>query len=49
MKCIVIIDEKRDEEILIYVRKKTKMIEEIERIADESVSNIFGYYDKVRC
>ncbi|MBQ7387167.1 MAG: LytTR family transcriptional regulator [Clostridia bacterium] len=43
MKCTVIIDTERDEEIIIYTKKKTHVTEEIERIAASESSELFGY------
>jgi len=43
MKYTLIIDESREEEIIIYAKNKTKIIEEIESIIDKVNNKIFGY------
>ncbi len=43
MKCTVIIDKVRDEEILIYAHKKSEIIDEIERIAANAEAQLIGY------
>ena len=42
MKCTVIIDDSR-EEIIIYTKQKTKLIEKIEQLASENESSLLGY------
>ncbi len=45
MKCRVIIDNARDEEIIIYVHKKTPLIDEIERMATGECQELIGFCD----
>lgn len=44
MKCTVIVDSTREEEILIYVHKKTAIINEIERMATGEESGLIGFF-----
>lgn len=43
MKCTVILDDIRDEEILIYARERNKIIDEIERIAAGEGQELVGF------
>ncbi len=43
MKCTVILDKTRDEEILIYAHQRNELICEIERMSVGSTSQITGY------
>lgn len=43
MKCTVILDKTRDEEILIYAHQKSELINEIERMATNDTKQITGY------
>lgn len=45
MKCTVILDKTREEEILIYAHQKTSLIDEIERMAAERPSQLVGYLE----
>ncbi len=42
MKCTVVIDPSREEEVFIYAHKRTPLIDEIEQLAAEDVS-LIGY------
>ena len=44
VKCTVIVDSTREEEILIYVHKKTAIINEIERMATGEESGLIGFF-----
>jgi DNA-binding LytR/AlgR family response regulator len=46
MKCTTIIDKNREEEIVLYVRKRSELSDKIERLAAESGTELFGYIDK---
>lgn len=43
MKCTVILDKSREEEVLIYAHQRNDAIDEIERIAMGDVSQLTGY------
>ncbi len=43
MKCTVVIDEMRDEEVVIYAHKRTKFVEEITRFVSSDNQKINGY------
>lgn len=43
MKCTVILDKTRDEEILIYAHQKNELVCEIERMAAEQSLQLIGY------
>lgn len=43
MKCTVILDKTREEEILIYAHQRTDTIDEIERMATDTASQLIGY------
>ncbi len=43
VKCEIIIDPEREEEIIIYAKEKTKLIEEIERLAKQDSRELLGY------
>lgn len=45
MKYSLIIDQNRDEEIIIYAREKSKIIEEIELLINQKNGTILGYFD----
>jgi len=47
MKCQTIIDKNREEEVLIYVHKKTAFSEEIENFVMETSTELIGYSDKI--
>ena len=44
MKCTVILDSTREEEILIYAHKKTPIINEIERMVKGEESGLIGFF-----
>lgn len=44
MKCTVIFDDSR-EEIIIYTKEKTKLIEKIEQLSSENEVSLVGYKD----
>lgn len=46
MKCRVIIDKERDEEVLIYVHEKNKLSEAIEEMVLGYPKQILGYNDR---
>ena len=43
MKCTLIITDEHEEEVVIYARERTKLIENIEEMINGSVSEIVGY------
>lgn len=43
MKCTVAIDKEREEEVLIFAHKRTKLVETIESLVNESVFELLGY------
>lgn len=45
MKYTITIDKNRDEEVLIFVREKTELIDKIESLLQETNSQIIGYRD----
>lgn len=45
MKIKIIIDETREEEILVYAHERNELVNEIERIVHQSNSDILGYKD----
>ena len=45
MKLKIIIDETREEEILVYAHERNELVNEIERIVHQSNSDILGYKD----
>lgn len=45
MKCQTIIDEKREEEVLIYVQKRSSLVDEIERLVESNNLTIKGTKD----
>ena len=46
MKCKTVIDPKREEEILIYAHKRSKLVEEIEALAERGSKEWIGYDDQ---
>ena len=42
MKCQTIIDEKREEEVLIYAQKRSSLVDEIERLVESNNLTIKG-------
>ena len=45
MKCQTIIDEKREEEVLIYAQKRSSLVDEIERLVESNNLTIQGTKD----
>ena len=45
MKCQIIIDEKREEEVLIYAQKRSSLVNEIERLVESNNLTIKGTKD----
>ena len=43
MKCTVILDKTREEEIIIYAHKTTPLIDEIERMSKNDTAKLVGY------
>ena len=43
MKCTVILDTNREEEILIYAHQKTELIEQIKALANDKAETLNGY------
>lgn len=46
MKLKIVIDKERTEEVIIYAHEKTKLVEDIERLVEESTARLIGYKDK---
>lgn len=46
MKCSIIIDKQREEEVMIYAHEKTKLIEEIENLVSGELNELIGYIDR---
>ena len=47
MKCTVVIDNSREEEIIIHAKERTPLIDEIERLVQDSEWELIGYRDKM--
>ena len=43
MKCNLIIDKNRDEEVTVYAHRKTRLVTEIERLCKEGHIDLIGY------
>ena len=43
MKCTVIIDKERDEEVLVYAKERNEQIKSIESFVTELESELYGY------
>ncbi len=43
MNIKIIIDEKREEEVIVYAHSRSELVEEIEKLVSESCSDIVGY------
>lgn len=43
MKCTVILDKTREEEIIIYAHQRTPLIDEIERVSKNDKTQLVGY------
>lgn len=46
MKCKIFIDEAHEEEILIYAKKKTRLVEKVEQLVSEDGFEIMGYFER---
>ncbi len=46
MKFRLFIDENRDEEVIVYAHKKSKLIEEIENLVSENNFELTGFVDR---
>ncbi|MBE6755086.1 MAG: LytTR family transcriptional regulator [Ruminococcaceae bacterium] len=46
MKFRFLIDKNREEEVIVYAHKKTKLVESIENIVKEDNSELIGYADR---
>ena len=44
MKCTVILDANREEEIIIYAHKHSELVEEIENIIEGSSKTLYGFW-----
>lgn len=47
MKCTVILDAEHQEEVLIYARERTALVQQIERLTAEDGIQLIGYRDKI--
>lgn len=47
MKCTVVIDKTAPEEIVIHAQERTPLIDEIERLVQDSEWELIGYRDKL--
>ncbi len=46
MKFRLIIDKKREEEVIVYSHKETKLTEEIKRIVESDATELIGYFER---
>lgn len=46
MKCTVIIDEKRDEEVIIYAHEKNETVKSVEKLVADASLELIGYSGK---
>ena len=46
MKCTVIIGDREPEEIIVYAKERTPLVEEIEALAAETSDTLYGYRDR---
>ena len=46
MKCTIVIDPKREEEIVIYAQRETALTEAVQALCQHDLSEIIGYRDK---
>ena len=44
MKCTIILDENREEEILIYAHNKSPLIDQIQLLAEENTTKLTGFW-----
>ncbi len=45
----VIIDEERDEEVIVYAHSRSELVKEIEKLVSESSSDLIGYKETEAC
>ena len=45
MKCEIIIDPLQEEKVVVYAKEKSTLTEEIQRIAEQYSTSLFGYRD----
>lgn len=45
LKCEIIIDPDCEEKVLIYVKEKSSLAEEIKKLAEQNPTELFGYRD----
>ncbi len=43
MKCIITIDKNREEEVLIFAHKRTKLVDDIEALINNNEKELIGY------
>lgn len=46
MKCTVIIDPKRDEEVIVYAHRRSRLTESIQSLAADDAAELIGYNDR---
>lgn len=46
MKCTLIIDSTREEEVMIYAHQKTSLVDDIEALVNKNSLDLIGYKDK---
>ncbi len=46
MKCTVVIDKGREEEVIIYAKEKSELVDEIAKLASQEELRLIGYKDK---
>lgn len=46
MKCTVVIDKGREEEVIIYAKEKSELVDEITKLASQEELRLIGYKDK---
>lgn len=46
MKCKLIINKEYDEEVLIYAHKRSRLVDEIERLVESDANELVGYHEK---
>lgn len=45
MKCYTFIDDKQEEKVVIYAKKKTSLVEEIEKLVSSTGVSLTGNYE----
>ena len=43
MKCTLIITDQQEEEVVVYARERTKLVDDIERLIKDSAFELIGY------